>query len=187
MNQIVKTTCIGIAVILALASGGCKSPAQLSPEQARFKQEVLEQVQMLKELLGPVMTKPTGKAVDQALSQYFGKTPWKTIDCDYEVRVVDGQKRYIGGRVHRKDWDGSLPGPDIRLDYSQYGKSFDVLGDGKTYAGRFFNSDGPLVIIGSPIFRGGRCVGAFGIFLPGQCVPHHFGLEQDDILSINYN
>ena len=111
---------------------------------------------MLQGLLEPALAKGTGDAVDVALSKYFDRTTWKDIACDFQVRVVDAKKQYIGGRMHLKNWDGSLPGPDMRLDYSTYGDSFDAIDKGKIFSGRFFNTDGPLVIIGGPVSHQGK-------------------------------
>ena len=159
----------------------------LSPEQTEFKKAIVAQVRMLQGLLEPALAKGTGDAVDVALSKYFDRTTWKDIACDFQVRVVDAKKQYIGGRMHLKNWDGSLPGPDMRLDYSTYGDSFDAIDKGKIFSGRFFNTDGPLVIIGGPVSHQGKPVGAFGIMIPGECMPKHYRLQQEQILDIDYN
>ncbi len=174
-------------LVLVLGAAACNQPAPLSPDQAEFKKAVVTQVKTLQGLLGPALANGKGDAVDTALSRYFDETAWKNIACDFQVRVVDKKKQYIGGRMHLKNWDGSLPGPEVRLDYSTYAKSFDSIAKGEIFSRRFFNTDGPLVIIGGPVAHQGEPVGAFGIMLPGECMPGHYRLKQDQILAIDYN
>lgn len=184
----IHRTFIGLFTIITLfVCGACNGSAPLSPDQERFKKEVRRQITALQSVLAPALSSGSADAVDEVLSQYFNNTDWKRIACNYEVRVVDSKKRYVGARIHLKNWDGSLPGPDTRLDYSQYGSSFNKISEGMIFANRFFNTDGPLVIIGGPVFYEGKNVGAFGIMLPGECLPKHFNLSQDDILAIDYN
>lgn len=171
---------------LLVLAVGCQTDKPLSPQARQFKQAVGQQLELLAKGVADGLARSDNLAIDATLTAYFAQTPWAALPCPYSVHVVDSGYNYLLGRHHSASSEISQVEKG-RANYNHFQKIFRHLQNGQIVPMRFYDLDGPYIVICAPLFHGSDFMGAVGFLFATNCIFERYGLAQDQVLAIDFN